>query len=450
MKIRGPLRHVFTVGSFTALSRVLGLVREMLQSRLIGAGVEQSAFTLAFALPNMARKLFGEGALTAAFVPVFRGEVERGEIESARRLARAVMTMVFLILGAVVVLVVTGLTVWEGLRPETADGALTRAVLTVKLVKILFPYVVFICGAAFGMGVLNALGRFKASSFMPALLNVVWIAALAVLMFFTDLPPRTSVLFVAGAILVGGFLQMAFMFRCMAKVGVRPVPLFAGWRGEKVRLVWRNTVVAALGAGAVQVNYMLDQVLAQCAAPWAAGVIGYAERLMDLPLGVVGVAFGTVLLPTFSGHFAKGDVEGAKACLKKSVLQMMVLMVPASVVTFFCAPWIVWLIYEGNAFDATATVRVARALSVYGLGLCFFSIQKCLIPFFQAQNDMKTPLRVSVQTVVLNAVLNILAVVFLPIEWRHVGLAASTSFCAFVGCILFVRTPSFRVTCNLR
>ena len=166
---------------------------------------------------------------------------------------------------------------------------------------------------------------------------------------------------------------------------------------------------------------------------------------MDLPLGVVGVAFGTVLLPTFSGHFARNDIEGTKSCLRKSVLQMMALMVPASVVTFFCAPWIVWLIYEGHAFDADATVRVARALSVYGLGLCFFSIQKCLIPFFQAQGDMTTPLRVSVATVVLNAALNVLAVVLLPQEWRHVGLAASTSFCALVACLLFIRTPSFRL-----
>ena len=436
---RGPLRHVFTVGSFTALSRVLGLVREMLQSRLIGAGVEQSAFALAFAIPNMARKLFGEGALTAAFVPVFRLEAEREGMEKAARLARAVGTMMLLMLSAVVLLAVTGLTVWQDLRPETADGTLTRTELTFKLVIVLLPYMLAICAAAFGMGVLNALGRFKASSFMPALLNIVWIAALAALTFLTDLPPRRCILFVAGAILAGGFLQMAFMFRCMAKVGVRPVPLFSGWRSEKVRLVWRNTVVAAMGAGAVQVNYMLDQVLAQCAAPWAAGVIGYAERLMDLPLGVVGVAFGTVLLPTFSGYFAKDDVAGARACLRKSVLQMLAVMVPASVVTFFCAPWIVWLIYEGRAFDAQATVRVARALSVYGLGLCFFSIQKCLIPFFQAQGDMKTPLRISVQTVVLNAALNVLAVVLLPVEWRHVGLAGSTSLCALVGCLLFVR-----------
>ena len=440
------LRHVFTVGGFTAFSRVLGLVREMLQSRLIGAGVEQSAFTLAFAIPNMARKLFGEGALTAAFVPVFRGEVERGEVESAKRLARAVMTMVFLILGAVVALAVTGLSVFLHLEPGTWNLELgARSVLTVKLVRILFPYMIFICGAAFGMGVLNALGRFVEGAFMPAFLNLIWIATLGTLCFFPGLDVPTRVTVVCWAILAGGAAQMAFLFRCMRKRGYGFRFLLPDFRNERFRLVWQNTAIAAMGAGAVQVNYMLDQVLGQCAAPWAAGVIGYAERLMDLPLGVVGVAFGTVLLPTFSGHFAKGDVEGAKTCLRKSILQMMVLMVPASIVTFFCAPWIVWLIYEGHAFDATATVRVARALSVYGLGLCFFSIQKCLIPFFQAQNDMKTPLRVSMQTIVLNAILNVLAVVFLPIEWRHVGLAASTSICAFVGCILFVRTPSFRL-----
>ena len=446
VKVGKTIRSVFTVGGFTAFSRVLGLVREMLQSRLIGAGVEQSAFTLAFAIPNMARKLFGEGALTAAFVPVFRGEVERGEVESAKRLARAVMTMVFLILGAVVALAVTGLSVFLNLEPGTWNLELgARSVLTVKLVRILFPYMIFICGAAFGMGVLNALGRFVEGAFMPAFLNLIWIATLGTLCFFPGLDVPTRVTVVCWAILAGGAAQMAFLFWCMRKRGYGFRFMLPDFRNERFRLVWQNTAIAAMGAGAVQVNYMLDQVLGQCAAPWAAGVIGYAERLMDLPLGVVGVAFGTVLLPTFSGHFAKGDVEGAKTCLRKSILQMMVLMVPASIVTFFCAPWIVWLIYEGHAFDATATVRVARALSVYGLGLCFFSIQKCLIPFFQAQNDMKTPLRVSMQTIVLNAILNVLAVVFLPIEWRHVGLAASTSFCAFVGCILFVRTPSFRL-----
>lgn len=441
MKIGGTLRNVFTVGGLTAFSRVLGLVREMLQSRLIGAGVEQSAFTLAFAIPNMTRKLFGEGALTAAFVPVFSGEVEREGVEKAAQLARAVLTMLLMMLGALVAIGFVAIFI-AGCATIVPDLKYRFAV-TINLVAILLPYMLAICGAAFGMGVLNALGKFTASSFMPALLNVIWISALTVLLFLPGYSIAVRIYLVAGAILLGGFLQMAFMFVCMARVGVVPKLLFSGWKNEKIRLVWHNTAITAVGAGAVQINYMLDQVLGQIASPWAAGVIGYAERLIDLPLGVVGVAFGTVLLPTFAGHFARHDRAGAKKALRTSISQILALMIPASVVTFFCAPWIVWLIYEGHAFDATATIRVARALSVYGLGLAFFSVQKCLIPFFQAQGDMKTPLKVTVKTVGLNAALNLLAVILLPVEYRHVGLAASTSFCALVGCILLSRSLKF-------
>ena len=439
-KSRGVLGHVFTVGAFTALSRVLGLVREMFQSRLIGAGMEQSAFTLAFAIPNMARKLFGEGALTAAFVPVFKGEVEAESLEKAAKLARAVMTMVLLMLGAAVLLLMGGLETVVKFRSELGlDGDDKRFLLTIRLVKTLLPYMIFICGAAFGMGVLNALGRFKASSFMPCLLNVCWIGILAWISFFPEMRLDQRIHRVAMAILVAGGLQMAFMLWRMHAAGVTPRLSFSGWADAKVRLVWKNIGISAVGAGAIQINYMLDQFLAQVASPWAAGVIGYAERLMDLPLGVIGVAFGTVLLPTFAGLFAKNDLDGAREALAGSVKSLMFVMLPAAAGLLVLAPEITEVIYEGNAFDATATVRVSRALAVYALGLGFFGLQKSLVPWFQAQNDMKTPLRVSVSTVVLNAALNIVAVFTLPVEWRHVGLAASTVFCAAVGCVLLMR-----------
>jgi len=183
---------------------------------------------------------------------------------------------------------------------------------------------------------------------------------------------------------------------------------------------------------------MLDQVLGQLASPWAAGVIGYAERLMDLPLGVIGVAFGTVLLPTFAGLFAKGDDEGVREALGSSVKSLMFVMLPAAAGLFALAPEVTRVVYERGEFDALATVRVSRALAVYALGLGFFGLQKTLVPWFQAQNDMKTPLRVSVATVCMNATLNVLAVWLLPVEWRHVGLAASTVVCAFAGCLLLI------------
>ena len=432
------LENVFTVGAFTMMSRVLGLVREVLQACLIGAGVAQSAFAFAFAVPNMARKLFGEGALTAAFVPVFKGEVESVGLAHAERLARVVLTMVLLVLSAIVGVSLAGLIAADAMSGWTAFTGGDRRSLILSLCIILVPYMFAICGAAFGMGVLNALGRFKASSFMPVLLNIFWIAALAVLLPFKNLSVAASIRIVAAAILVAGFAQMAFMMRCMNKAGISPRPLFLGWGDEKVRLVWRNLGVAALGAGAVQVNYMLDQVLGQMASPWAAGVIGYAERLMDLPLGVIGVAFGTVLLPTFSGLFARGDDEGVREALGSSVKSLMFVMLPAAAGLVAIAPEVTRAVYERGEFDAVSTMRVSRALAVYALGLGFFGLQKTLVPWFQAQNDMKTPLRVSVVTVCMNAVLNILAVLLLPVEWRHVGLAASTVVCAFAGCLLLI------------
>ena len=178
---------------------------------------------------------------------------------------------------------------------------------------------------------------------------------------------------------------------------------------------------------------MLDQVLGQIAAPWAAGVIGYAERLMDLPLGVVGVAFGTVLLPTFAGFFSRGDAEGAREAFVSSSGQMLFVMVPAAVGLGLLAPDVTAVVYRGGAFDDLAVARVSKAVAVYASGLVFFGLNKSLVPWFQAQNDMKTPLRVSVVTVCLNATLNIMAVFCLPEEWRHVGLATSTVLCAGCG-----------------
>jgi putative peptidoglycan lipid II flippase len=293
-----------------------------------------------------------------------------------------------------------------------------------------------ICGAAFGMGVLNSLGKFKASSFMPAFLNIIWIGALSALAFFPGASTASRIRFVSAAILVGGFAQMIFMFVCMKKAGVPIVPDFSGWRTDKVRLVWKNLGIAALGTGAVQVNCMLDQVLAQLASPWAAGVIGYAERLMDLPLGVVGVAFGTVLLPTFSGLFAHKDMEGAKSAFVASIRNQLLVMVPAGVGMALLAPDITKVVYEGGSFDGLATLRVSRSLSVYAAGLVLFSFQKAIVPWFQAQGDMKTPFAVSIVTVVVNALLNVAAVFLLPIEFRHVGLAVSTVLCSFLGCVI--------------
>jgi len=438
------LKNTAVVAALTACSRVLGLVREMFQSRLIGAGVEQSAFAVAFAIPNMARRMFGEGALTAAFVPIFRGELEADASHArAQRLARAVMTMSLLMLAAGVAIVwmlVTG-----ALAVQTTHPFLSaRWALALGDVRVLIPYMLFICGAAFGMGVLNALGKFAAAALMPSVLNVVWIAALATLFFFPGLAVQTRVLAVCGAILVAGALQMAFMFAAMRRKGISPWPSFQGWRDANTRQVWRNMAIGCLGAGAVQVNYMLDQVLALKASDWAAGAIGYADRLMELPLGIVGTAFGTVLLPAFAGHFAQHDTEGARTAFRDATRNMLLVVIPAAVGLVLLAPELTRLVYQGGRFDEAAVTRVARAVACYALGLVFFCVQKTLTPWFHAQRDLKTPLKVAVRMVFLNAALNVLAVFALPEEWRHVGLAASTVLCAGLSCAWLARLAAAR------
>ncbi len=431
----GILKNTAVVAVLTACSRVLGLVREMFQSRLIGAGVEQSAFAVAFAIPNMARRMFGEGALTAAFVPVFKDALAAdAALKQAQRLARAVMTMSLLMLAAGVLLAWTGISGALWLNDAHALGLSEKWLLTLRNVRVLIPYMLFICGAAFGMGVLNAFGRFAAAALMPSILNLVWIAALAALCFCPGLAVHARVTVVCAAILVAGFLQMAFMLNAMRKKGVSPLPSFQGWRDEKTRLVWRNMAIGCLGAGAVQVNYMLDQVLALKASDWAAGAIGYADRLMELPLGIVGTAFGTVLLPTFAGRFAKDDVDGARDAFVSSARNMLLVVIPAAAALVALAPELTRLVYHGGRFDDVAVTRVSRAVACYSLGLCFFCLQKTLTPWFQAQKDLKTPLKVSVRMVFLNAALNVAAVFGLPVEWRHVGLAASTVVCAGISC----------------
>lgn len=417
------------VGAFTMASRVLGLAREMLQSRIIGAGAAQSAFVFAFMLPNLSRRLFGEGALTSAFLPVFKAKLESGRRDEALRLARTVSTMVTLLLGSVVLVGVAGLTAFlaaRGSGASEAGAASARVFLICDLARILLPYAVFICGAAFGMAMLNATGRFFASSFVPCLLNVVWIAALGVLAFASELSAVAKTTVVAWAVLGAGMLQSAFMLAALRRAGMPLRPSLRGWRDESTRLVWRNTGIAAVGAGAVQISTALDQALAQIAAPWAAAALAYADRLFELPLAVVGTAFGTVLLPTLSGHFAKGDVEGARAAFADAVRDLVALLLPAAAAVVVLAPDVVAAIYQGGAFGRDDAVRVSRALVCYAPGLVVFGLNKALVPWFHAQMDVRTPVRVSLWMVGANAAMNVAAAFALPVEWRHSGMACAT------------------------
>ena len=426
----GLRRKVGTVAAGTMASRMLGLGRDMLMSRVIGQNLVSSAFLFAFSVPNLARRLFGEGALTSAFVPVFKNLAETDRMDAARRLARAVATMAWLMLGAAVLLVVLAvcgtLALWPSAPPRIA--------LALRLLPIMLPYAVFICAAAFGMAVMNALGRFAVAALVPCVLNVVWIGALLALLLLPGLDPFGQVRLLAWAVLAAGALQMVCMLLAVRRRGVPLVPSLQGWRDDATRLVWRNTATAILGAGAIQINALLDQLLAMSASEWAVTAISNADRLMELPLALFGTAFGTVLLPSFAGCFARGDGAGARAALRAGMRDMLLLMVPAAVGLAILSGDLVRVIYEGGRFGAADGVRVVRALAVYAAGLAFFGLSKVLTPWFHAQNDMRTPLRVAVRMVLANFTLNLLSVLCLPVEWRHVGIAGSTVACSAASC----------------
>jgi len=420
-------RSVTKVSGLTGLSRVLGLGREMLTSRLIGAGLEQSAFVIAFMIPNLFRKLFGEGALSAAFVPVFKAQVEHARMDEAERLAKAVASMVFLLLAAICAVSMVVLSV---LLPMFAPEG--RVAVTMRLTRTMLPYAVMICTGAFGMGILNAFGRFGRAAFAPVILNVVWIATLAGLFFFPELTLFEKVSIVSWAVLLSGLLQMVFLLRAVRRCGIHVGLTFDGWFESNVRIVWRNTLIGALGMGAVQINLVLDNALALWAGRWAPAAIAYAERLVYLPLGVIATAFATVLLPTLAGSFARNAIDEAKLTLRRSAEDVLLLTLPAGLGLALLSRDIVAFVYQGGAFSAGDTVRVSRALMCYAPGLLVFSLNKILTPWFYAQQDMKTPLKVAIGMVGINAVLNILLVLTLPVEWKHAGIAGSTVFCSLV------------------
>lgn len=419
------------VGILTGLSRIFGLVREMLTSRLIGTSLEQSAFVFAFTLPNLFRKLFGEGALSSAFIPVFNEELKSGRPEEARRIARAVASMVFMLLATICLVGIMGMSIALPYFPEGG-----KVNLVMRLARIMLPYSVLICVAAFAGGMLNSLGQFGKAAFAPALLNIVWIATLIGLCFFPELSMYERVRTVAWSVLASGLMQMAYLLHAAHRNGMGLRLSFSGWRNDRVRLVWRNTFTGAIGMGAVQINLVLDNALAVWAAPWAAAAISYAERIVYLPLGVVATAFATVLLPTFSSCFTAKDETRAAKTLIEATEDVLLLMIPAALGLIMLSTDIVDVIYGGGKFTAEDTVRVSRALAFYAPGLLVFSVNKILTPWFYAKKDMKTPVRVGLYMVGANAVLNIILVLALPVDWKHVGIAGSTVVCSLASCIV--------------
>ncbi|MEM9755445.1 MAG: murein biosynthesis integral membrane protein MurJ [Pseudomonadota bacterium] len=433
-----PIRLIagfFTVGVWTLASRVLGFVRDILIAAFMGAGPAAEAFFVAFALPNMFRRFFAEGAFNTAFVPMFAKRLEAGD--DPRGFAEAAFSALggFLILFTLVAQLIMP---WLVLAMASGFADDARLPLATLMGRIVFPYILFISLAALLSGVLNAAGRFAAAAAAPVLLNVILITALllaetAVTAPGPEITGLTHGLVLSIGVPIAGVAQLALVWWAAAQAGFRIVPRWPRLTPELKRLAIIATP-AMLAGGVVQINLLIGRQVASFfdgAVVW----LGLADRLYQLPLGVVGIAIGIVLLPDLSRRLRGGDEDGAQFALSRAGEIALALTLPAAVALMVIPLPLVSVLFERGAFGPEDSIQTALALAIYGAGLPAFVMQKVLQPIYFAREDTTTPFRYALVAMGINAAVAIglgLAIGFL-------GAAIGTTVAAWAMVVLLAR-----------
>lgn len=389
---------ILTVGGWTLMSRVLGFVRDVLIAGLLGPGVLMDAFVAAFRLPNMFRRFFAEGAFNAAFVPMFSKRLEADENPTGfASLALSWLSLALLTLTALAMIFMPALVY------ATAEGFYgdARFDVTIEYGRIVFPYVFFISLAALFSGVLNASGRFAAAAAAPVLLNIMLVTAMTVA-WYTGGAVASALVW---TIPFAGLAQLALVWHAADRAGLRIRPSRPRWTPEMARLV-RVAVPAALAGGVVQVNLLVGQLVASNydkAVSW----LYSADRLYQLPLGVVGIAVGIVLLPDLSRRLKAEDHDGARHAYSRAGEISLALTIPCAVALMVIPLPLVSVLFERGAFTTDDTAATALAVAIYGLGLPAFVLQKLLQPLFFAREDTRSPFNYAVVAMVVNAAIAI-------------------------------------------
>lgn len=426
MRPQRLLSGVLTVSGWTLLSRILGFARDLMIASLVGPGAVMDAYVAAFRLPNMFRRFFAEGAFNAAFVPMFSKRLEADE----NPLGFASLALSGL---SLVLLVLTGLSMifMPVLVFATAEGFYgdARFDLTVDFARVTFPYILFISLAALLSGVLNASGRFAAAAAAPVLLNVILVAAMVIAWAMGGPVARALI----WGIPLAGVAQLALVWRAADKAGLRVRPVRPRWTPEMATLV-RIAVPAALAGGVVQVNLLVGQLVASnydSAVSW----LYSADRLYQLPLGVVGIAVGIVLLPDLSRRLRARDSDGARDALSRAGEISLALTIPCAVALVVIAEPLVSVLFQRGAFGPADTAATALAVAVYGLGLPAFVMQKVLQPIYFAREDTRNPFRFALVAMAVNAV----AAIGLAYVIGFIAAAVATTLAGWVMVWLLLR-----------
>jgi len=424
----GLARSLGSVGGLTLVSRVLALGRDTLQATYVGAGFASDAFYVAFRLPNMFRALFEEGAFSAAFIPMFNRKVaENGEVSAGVRFAEQALAVLFpILLGMTLLMIIAAWPLTWALaggfhEQQPTDAQFAFAVL---LSRITIPYLMLISLASLLGGILNSLDKFWVNAAAPALLNISMVGAL---LFFHGQDPYETARAQAISIPVGGALQLGWLIFSCQRAGVS-MKIRRPRLDDEVRRLIKLILPAAAGAGASQINLAVSTSLAgYLLAAGSISAINYADRLNQLPLGMIGIGLGTVLLPTVSRLLSSGREAEAMETQNRGLELALFLTLPATAAFIFASEPLVRGIFQHGAFKPTDTIRVAWALSAFSLGLPSYVLVKVLTPGFYARSDTRTPVRYAIISVAVNIVLNVALIPTIGINGPPLATAISSS-----------------------
>lgn len=432
----GLARNTATVGGMTLVSRVLGLVRDMVFARFgIDAGMD--AFFVAFKIPNFMRRLFAEGAFSQAFVPVLSEyKTQRDHAQVQALVDRVAGTLA----GLLGLLVLAGVLASPLLVVVFAPGFLGDAAkfdLTAQMLRFTFPYLLFMALVALAAGILNSYGRFGAAAFTPVWLNLVLIGVALYIAPGLEQP----MLALAWGVLVAGLVQLLFLLPALRSVRLLPLPRW-GLRDSGVRRIVRLMVPGIVGSSVAQINLLFDTLLASFLITGSVSWLYYADRLVEFPLGIFGIALGTVILPVLSRHHAGGAAGEFSRHLDAGLRWVVLIGVPAAVGLILLARPALATLFHYDGFARRDVEMAGLALIAYGLGLPGFMLVKILAPAFYARQDPRTPVRIAVRSMFANMIMNLAFVVpllMLGIPGAHAGLALATALASYLNAGLLYR-----------
>jgi putative peptidoglycan lipid II flippase len=425
------LRSIATVGSMTMVSRIFGFVRDILIAATLGAGMAADVFFVAFKLPNLFRRLFAEGAFSMAFVPIFAGILEEEGEAKAKEFADQAMGM--LLSGLLVLVIVMEIAMpWAmwAFAPGFLDDP-RKFNMAVELTRITFPYILLISLVSLLAGVLNSFGKFAAAAATPILLNLCLIGALLFLVPISKSPGHA----LAWGVFLAGFAQLFWLtFHCR-KNGIwfhRPILALS----KNVRLLLCRALPVALGAGVYQINLLIDTIIASFLPEGSISYLFFADRVNQLPLGVVGVAVGTALLPLLSRQIRAGDNAAAQNSQNRAVEFSILLTLPAACGLFVMADPVVQVLFQRGAFGDVQASATAAALAILALGLPGYVLIKALAPGFFGRGDTATPVKIAAVAMIVNVALSLI----LMGPYLHVGIAMATAVSSWLnaGMMAFV------------